>query len=142
MTDYDSYVNGYIERAKDGYYVGSLRVEGVNLSPIEGQYFKKDNEVYLFIKRRPIMEYNYERDSFITRERTPQVLIYMKKQVNNDGVVAYKGEFMFMRFKFHIEGIWDKILGNDMKRLNLYVERAPIQEQTLLQNIAKAKERK
>lgn len=135
MNDYDGYVNGHIERTAYGNYEGALCVEGVNLSPIEGQYFKKDGDMFLFIKRKPIMEYDIEKQEYITRERKPKLLIYMKKQLGNDGVVAYRGDFMFMRFKFNIEGVWDSVLGKDTKRLNLFVERAPMKEQTLLQSI-------
>ena len=139
MNDYDGYVNGYIERTPYKSYEGVLTVEGINLSPIEGQFFKKGNDVYLFIKRKPIMEYNIESNSYETRERKPQLLVYMKKQVDGDGVVAYKGDFMFMRFKFNIVGVWDKILGKERTRLNLFVERAPMSEQTILKSIAEKK---
>ena len=82
------------------------------------------------------MEYSFERQEYINRERRPRLDIYMKKQVDGDGVVAYKGEFMFMRFKFSITGVWDSILGKDTRqRLNLYVERLPLSQQTLLQSI-------
>lgn len=141
MENYDGYVNGFIERDSFGNYSGSLTVEGINLSPIEGLYFKKDGGVYLFIKRKPKMEYDYDKGCYNQRERKPQVHIYLKKQVNSDGVVAYKGDFMFMRFKFNIEGVWDSILGKDKNRLNLFVERAPRNEQTLLQSIIERKKK-
>ena len=135
--DYGDYVNGYIERNGKGEYLGRLKVEGIDLSPIEAQYFKKDGDLYCFIKRRPIMEYNIEQDRYVTRERKPQIAIYMKKQIGDSNVVEYKGEFMFMRFRFSIVGVWDKVLGNDQKyqRLNLYVERLPQSEQTILNSI-------
>ena len=65
----------------------------------------------------------------------------MKKQVGQDGVIEYKGEFMFMRFRFSIVGVWDKILGRDTnrQRLNLFVERLPMSEQTLLNSINERK---
>lgn len=88
------------------------------------------------------MEFNYAEQRYITRERRPQVPIYMKKQVDSDGVVAFKGDFMFMRFKFNIVGVWDAILGKETNRLNLYVERAPRNEQTLLQSINERNKRK
>lgn len=135
----DGYVNGYIERNGYGKYTGALTVDGINLSPIEGQYFKKDGETFLFIKRRPKMEYDVDKCEYVTRERKPTVLIYLKKQVGSDGVVVYKGDFMFMRFKFNIEGVWDAILGKERNRLNLFVERAPRQDQTLLQSIIERK---
>lgn len=139
MNDYDGYVNGYIERNGYGNYAGSLTIEGINLSPIEGQYFKKDGETFLFIKRKPIMEYDADKGEYTTRERRPSVQIYLKKQVGGDGAVAYKGDFMFMRFKFNVDGVWDSILGKERNRLNLFVERAPRQEQTLLQSIIERK---
>lgn len=141
MSNYDGYVNGFIERDSFGNYTGTLTVEGINLSPIEGQYFKKDGDVYLYMKRKPIMEYDYDKCCYNKRERKPQLHIYMKKQVNGDGVVAYKGDFMFMRFKFNIEGVWDAILGKERNRLNLFVERAPRSEQTLLQSIVERKKK-
>lgn len=141
MSDYDGYVNGHIERDSYGNYTGMLTVEGINLSPLEGQYFKKDGDTYLYMKRKPIMEYDYDLGKYNQRERRPQVQIYMKKQVGGDGVVAYKGDFMFMRFKFIITGVWDAILGKERNRLNLFVERAPRNEQTLLQSIVERKKR-
>ena len=142
MNDYGDYINGHIERTTGGGYNGTLRVEGIDLSPVEAQFFKKDGDTYLFIKRKPIMEFNYTEQRYITRERRPQVPIYMKKQVDSDGVVAFKGDFMFMRFKFNIVGVWDAILGKETNRLNLYVERAPRNEQTLLQSINERNKRK
>ena len=139
MDIYGDYVNGHIERTVQGGYSGQLRVEGIDLSPIEAQYFKKDGGIFLFIKRKPIMDYDIASESYITRERKPALQIYMKKQLNDNGVIAYIGEFMFMRFKFKIEGVWDKILGREKHRLNLYVERLPLSEQTLLQSINERK---
>ena len=141
MNDYDGYVNGHIERTAGGDYTGTLTVEGINLSPIEGQYFKKDGDTYLFIKRRPIMEYDYDKGCYNTRERKPSLLIYLKKVVGGDGVVAYKGSFMFMRFKFNVEGVWDAILGKERNRLNLFVERAPMSEQLLLKSVAEKRKK-
>ena len=139
MDIYGDYVNGHIERTAQGGYSGQLRVEGIDLSPIEAQYFKKDGDIFLFIKRKPIMDYDIASESYITRERRPALQIYMKKQLNDNGVIAYVGEFMFMRFKFKIEGVWDKILGKEKHRLNLYVERLPLSEQTLLKSINERK---
>lgn len=132
--DYGDYVNGHVQREANGEYKGQLTVEGIDLSPIEAQFFKKDGDIYCFIKRKPIMEYDHTTESYRTRERRPPLQIYLKKQLDGD-VVEYKGEFMFMRFKFGIVGVWDKILGKDKHRLNLYVERLPLSEQTLLNSI-------
>ena len=138
--DYGDYVNGYIERQTGGQYGGVLRIEGIDLSPVQGVYFTSEGDNYLWIKRKPIMEYSFERQEYINRERRPRLDIYMKKQVDGDGVVAYKGEFMFMRFKFSVTGVWDSILGKDTRqRLNLYVERLPLSQQTLLQSINERK---
>ena len=140
MGIYDDYINGYVERQEGGFYGGNLTVEGINLSPVEAVYFRKDGENYLWIKRKPIMEYDFESQKYTTRARKPSIDIYLKKQLGGDGVVAYKGEFMFMRFKFSIEGVWDKILGKDTRqRLNLYVERLPLSQQTLLNSINERK---
>ena len=139
MQDYGDYINGHIERVAQGGYSGQLTVEGIDLSPIEAQFFKKDGDIFCFIKRKPIMQYNHETQSYSTRERKPALQIYMKKQINPDGVVAFAGDFMFMRFKFKIEGVWDKILGKEKHRLNLFVERLPLSEQTLLRSINEKK---
>jgi hypothetical protein len=56
--------------------------------------------------------------------------------------VAYKGEFAFMRFRFSITGVWDKVLGKDKQRLNLFVERLPLPEQTIINSINEAKKNK
>ena len=139
--DYGDYINGFVQRESHGEYRGQLSVEGIDLSPIEAQYFKKDGSTYLFIKRKPIMVYDTETCSYRNRERKPNVEIYMKKQIDGD-TVAFKGDFMFMRFKFNIVGVWDKILGKDNHRLNLYVERLPMSEQTLLRSINERKKAK
>lgn len=62
----------------------------------------------------------------------------MKKQTDNN-VVAYKGEFFFMHLKYSIVGVWDKVFGTDKQRLNLYVERKPMGQQTLINAINKTK---
>lgn len=139
--DYGDYINGYIERKTGGEYLGRLTVEGIDLSPVQGQYFKKDGENYLWIKRKPIMDYDFDNGCYSTRERKPQLNIYMKKQVESDGTVAYKGQFVFMRWCFSIVGVWDRILGNDDKhhRLNLFVERLPMSQQTILKGVNERK---
>ena len=75
MNDYGGYINGHVERTSKGEYTGRLSVEGIDLSPIQAQYFKKDGDIYCFIKRRPIMEYSMEQGKYITRERKPKLLI-------------------------------------------------------------------
>lgn len=134
------YSDGYIERKSEGRYEGTLRIEGkINLSPIEAVYFKKDGEQYLWLKRKPMLEYDGREQKYKSRERNPKWECYLKKQVVDD-TVAYRGEFVFMHFKFSITGVWDDVLGLDRKRrLNLFVERCPMSQQTIINGI---KERK
>jgi len=138
VDDY-GYINGYIERRSGGRYDGSVSVQGIDLSPIEATFFTDDYcEKYLWLKRKPIMEYDLESQSYKTRQRRPSFEAYLKK-CSDDGVVAYKGEFMFMRFKFSIVGVWDSVLGKDSQRLNLFVERLPMSQQTVLGKINERK---
>lgn len=132
------YVNGFIERQQGGIYGGSLSVHGIDLSPIEATFFKKDDDSYLWLKRAPIMEYDFDTQQYSSRNRKPYFEAYLKKTVD-DSVVAYRGEFMFMRFKFSAVGVWDSIFGMDKQRLNLFVERLPVSEQTLLKDINERK---
>lgn len=135
MDEY-GYINGYIERKNGGKYEGAVSVQGVDLSPIEATFFKEEDDNYLWLKRKPIMEYDIESQSYRTRQRKPLFEAYLKKQSDN-GVVAYKGEFMFLRFKFSIVGVWDGVVGKDSQRLNLFVERLPMSQQTILNDINK-----
>lgn len=128
------YINGYIERKASGEYYGELCIEGIDLSPISAQYFKKDNVNYLWLHRRHILEYDEKKQIYNKREREPRFEAYLKKELN-DGVVSYIGEFYFMRFKFKIVGVWDSIMWNDTKRLNLFIERLPMCEQTIINSI-------
>lgn len=131
--DSSYYTNGYIERKSKGNYDGILNVEGIDLSPIEGAYFKKDGKQYLWIRRRDILEYDDEKMMYFKRKRKPFFETYMEKQ--NNGVINYKGEFIFLHIKFSIIGIWDYVLGKEKKRLNLYVERLPMGQQTIINKI-------
>ena len=135
----DDYVNGYVERKKDGTYGGSLTIEGINLQGgITAVYFKDEGENYLWIKRKKVLEYDFESQSYRERDAKPQFEAYLKKQIE-DNSVAYKGEFFFMRFKYSITGVWDKVLGNDKQRLNLFVERLPLSQQTIINSINESK---
>ena len=45
-----------------------------------------------------------------------------------------------MRFRFKIEGVWDSVLGMDKKhRLNLFIERLHMSEQTIINSINERK---
>lgn len=133
------YVNGYIERKTGGRYEGTMKVEGIDLSPVMATYFKKDGCDYVWIRRKKALEYDLETESYVERERKPYFEAYMKRQSNGDAV-TYKGEFTFMRFKFSMTGVWDRVLGKDKQRLNLYVERLPMQQQTIINAIRERRE--
>ncbi len=131
----DNYVNGHIQRSREGVYQGSLTIDGVNLEGgIEATYFTQDGKNYLWLKRKKMMEYDFESQTYRTRKREPQWEAYLEKQVEGN-TVAYKGTFTFLRFRYSIVGVWDKILGNDKQRLNLFVERLPMAQQTILHGI-------
>jgi hypothetical protein len=139
MNDYSYNINGHIERRRDGKYTGSISVHGIDLSPIDATFFKDENDdTYLWLKRSPVLEYDFDTQSYKSRHRRPSFEAYMKKQMD-DGVVAFKGQFMFMRFKFSIVGIWDVVLGKETNRMNLFVERLPMSQQTILNDINERK---
>lgn len=131
---------GYIERGQNGRYGGKVNIEGVVLDGVVGVYFKKDGDSYLWLRREKVLEYDEKTMTYKEREARPQWEAYLKKQLEDD-TVAYKGEFNFLRFRFSIVGVWDRILGNDKKqRLNLYVERLPTSHQVIINAINKAKQ--
>lgn len=135
----NGYLNGFIERKTDGRYQGQFSVEGINLTPIEGHCFKRDNETYIWLRRKKILEYSDKTESYSEREAQPRWECYIKKQMDGN-TIAYKGVFTFMHFKFSIIGVWDKILGSDKHgRLNLFVERLPMSEQTIINGINERK---
>lgn len=137
----DDYINGYVERKKDGTYGGSLTIEGINLQGgITAVYFKDEDENYLWIRRKKVLEYDFESQVYRERDAKPQFEAYLKKQLENNAV-AYKGEFAFMRFKYSITGVWDKVLGNDKHRLNLFVERLPLSQQTIINSINESRKK-
>lgn len=139
MEYYGDDTNGYLERKQGGRYEGKITVEGVNLSPIVGQYFKKGEKTYLWLKRKRLLEYDTNTQTYNERERKPQWEAYLEKQLDGD-MVAFKGEFVFLRFRFEIRGVWDKILGQEkQQRLNLYVERMPLAQQTIINGINERK---
>lgn len=139
MQDFGDYINGHVQRVSGGKYHGDLTIDGVSLDGgIEATYFVQDHKNYLWIKRKPVMEYDFESQSYITRKRKPAFECYLEKQVDGDAV-AYKGTFTFLRFRYSIVGVWDRILGKELQRLNLYVERLPLNEQTILKGINERK---
>ena len=126
---------GYIERKANGTREGVLAIDGVDLSPIEGMYFeKKENkENWLWLKRKPLLEYDSQTLKFNQRQKEPRWETYLKK-TSGEGKVAYQGRFVFLRFVYEITGIWDAVLGKDKERLNLYIERLPMSEQSFINN--------
>jgi len=134
---YEDYINGFVERTRDG-YAGRITIEGINLGEIVATYFKKENETFLWLRRMKILEYDDMSQSYVERDARPKWECYLKKQVD-DNVVAFKGEFNFMRFRFSIAGVWDGVLGMDKHRLNLYVERMEKKQQRIINNINERK---
>lgn len=137
---YEDFVNGYIQKNGDK-YSGELSIDGIRLQGgITAIYFKEGGETYLWLRRKKILEYSFESQTYREREATPQFEAYLKKQIDGNAV-AYKGEFAFMRFKYSIVGTWDKVLGLEKQRLNLFVERLPMSEQTIINSINEIKRR-
>lgn len=134
----EDYINGYIQRSQGGSYDGKITIEGILLPAISAVFFKEDGESYLWLKRKNVLEYNHESQTYREREAKPKWEAYLKKQLDND-TVAYKGEFFFMHFKYSISGVWDKVLGNEKQRLNLFVERLPLSQQTIINSINEQK---
>lgn len=137
----DSYVNGFVERVHNGSYRGRVVVDGVVIDNVIGVYFvdKKSGDNYLWLRRDKVLEYDEKTKSYKERSARPVWEAYLKKQLDSDAV-AYKGEFNFLRFRYSITGVWDRILGNDKKqRLNLFVERLPMSQQTIINGINEQK---
>lgn len=134
----DGYINGFIERKNEGRYEGRITIDGVSMPSISAVFFKEEGESYLWLKRKKILDYDFESQTYREREAKPQWEVYMKKQLE-DNVVAYKGEFFFLHFKYSIVGVWDKVLGIDKKRLNLFIERLPLSQQTVINAINEQK---
>lgn len=133
MNEYLGYTNGYIEKKSKGTYEGILNIDGIDISPIEGVYFKKDGNQYLWIKRKDLLEYDNERMVYFKRQRKPYWETYLTKQ--SKGTINYKGEFFFLHIRYSIVGIWDAIFKQEKQRLNLFVERLPMKEQTIINRI-------
>lgn len=121
---------GYIE-FKKGEYVGELSIDGVNISPIVGYYFKDGSQQWLWLKRKRVLEYDIESGNFKTRNPSPMFEVYMEK---HKSPIAYKGTFVFFKFKYNIVGIWDE-RNKDKQRLNFTIERCPNAEQNIIKRI-------
>lgn len=143
MNDYAYSIDGYLERKGGGRYEGCLSILGIDISPIVGVYFKneKDGKNYLWLKRKKVMEYDIKKETFTERESRPSWESYLEKSINENDAVIYRGEFFFLRFRFRITGVWDKVLGTDKRhqRLNLFVERLPMRQQTIINSINERK---
>lgn len=129
--------NGYIEKKK-GEYIGELSIDGVDISPIVGIYFKDKGKHWLWIKRKRILEYDIESQSFRTRNPSPMFEIFLKKE-KQGSPIAYKGICTFFRFKYTMTAVWDKF-SKDKERLNLYVDRLPLQEQNIINKLKQIKD--
>ncbi len=128
----NAYSNGYLERCAGGKYEGMIEVDGVSLSPIDGLYFKEKGKNWLWVKRKETIEYDYMNDTYIKRKANPYWECYMEKQRGGD--IAYVGYFVFCHFRYVIKGIWDRFM-KDVDRINFYVERLPMSDQTIINNI-------
>lgn len=133
------YINGYLERSAGGNYEGRISVEGIDLSPITGVMFKQDSKSYLWLRRKDILEYDYDQQRYISRKREPRWEAYLEKQMDGN-VVAFKGEFLFMRFRFSITGVWDGVFGKDKSRINFFIDRVPMDRQDIIQGLSKRNE--
>lgn len=135
-TYYSNYCNGYIEKKAGGRYEGLLNIEGIDLSPIFGVYFKEGGKTYLWLRRKPLLEYDHKTECYKEKQREPRWETYLQKQSNESGV-SFHGEFVLFHFRFEIVGIWDTVLGMDKKRLNFFVSRKPMSEQDIINGINK-----
>lgn len=131
--------DGFVEREHGGSYRGKVVIDGVVIDNIIGVYFKQGGDHYLWLRREKVLEYDERTSSFKERDARPRWEAYLRKQLDDD-TVAYKGEFNFLRFRYSIVGVWDRVLGNDKKqRLNLFVERLPMSQQTIINGINEQK---
>lgn len=121
---------GYIELTK-GEYVGELSIDGVNISPIVGFFFKDKRTRWLWIKRKRILEYDFENGTFANKDPKPSFETYLQKQ--SSGNVAYKGEFVFFKFKYSVVAFWDD--EKTKRKMTLSVERLPNKQQNILNKI-------
>lgn len=134
----EDYINGYIQRKQDGSYDGKITIDGILLPAISAIFFKDNGEQYLWLKRKKVLDYDFESQTYKERDARPQWEAYLKKQLDGK-TISYQGEFFFMHFRYSINGVWDKVFGNDKQRLNLFVERLPMSQQTIINNINQSK---
>jgi hypothetical protein len=130
------YINGYIERKSGGRFEGVLRIDSIDISPITAVAFKKEDKTYIWLRRNDMLVYDEGKQMYLTRKREPRWEAYLEKQMDGS-VVAYKGEFHFLMFKYKIVGIWDSILGKEKSRMNFFVERLPMEKQDIINGINK-----
>ena len=128
--------NGYIERKPHGKYEGELVIEGVDVSPIECQMFQQDGDKYIWLKRKDMLVYEQREQRYITRKREPRWEAYLKKGTENSTTI-FRGDFYFFMFKYSIVGVWDDVLGKEKNRMNLFVERLPLDKQDIINGINK-----
>lgn len=128
-----TYSDGYVERKAGGKYEGELAIDGVSLSPILAVFFKEEGKSYLWLRRAPLLEYDFEELRYKQRQREPRWEAYLSKY--SDGKIAYRGECAFLHFKYEITCIWDDVFGKTRNRLNLFVERLPMNRQTIINSI-------
>ena len=135
MIEYNErgYTNGYLERKAGGRFEGELKIDGVNISPIEGMYFQDGAGTHLWLKRKPVLQYDIQTETYKPKIQEPRWEAYLHKDTSN--AVDYRGEFAFLRFKYSIVGIWDKVFGVNRKRINFYIERLPREKQTIINSI-------
>lgn len=138
VSSFGEYINGYIERKKEGRYEGELSIEGIDISPIIAVSFKQEGKTYMWLRRKDMLVYDNETMQYIARKREPRWEAYLEKQTEGNAV-AYKGEFLFLRFRFSIKGVWDSVLGKEKTRMNFFVERLPMERQDIIQGINKRK---
>lgn len=134
----DEYINGFVERTEGNLYLGRIDIDGVSLDDIECSLFSENGKNYIWLRRRPMLVYDAEMMVFKKRERRPTWEVYLEKH-HDSGVTLYKGEFAFLRFRYSIVGVWDRIIGDNNKRLNLFVERLPMSQQTIINGINERK---
>lgn len=136
MIDFNErgYVDGYLERKSGGRFDGIIKIDGVDLSPIEGMYFKDANGTHLLLKRKPVLQYDPQSQTYKPKIREPRWEAYLHK--GSSDTVDYRGEFKFLRFRYSIVGFWDKVFGTTNKRrMNFYIERLPREKQTIINSI-------